>query len=692
MALPIEKKRNVALIGHGGSGKTTLAEAVLFRAGVITRMGSVEDGNTVSDNDPEEIRRKYSVRSSVLPFDYSGLHYTLIDCPGYLDFIGDTMSALNAVDGAVIVVNGVAGIEPQTRLAWQNCDNLGLPRMIFVNQLDKENASFSRTIDACRAAFGKSVAPLVITMGEQAGLKGVINVLKRKAYLRDGDKTRTEDVPAEYADAVEAARAQLVESIVELDDELMMRYMEDDAIGEDELQAALLAGTLRGAFCPALAGASKQLIGMGTLLGMIEECLPHPGYRGTIAGQNASGGEDARPLAADAPFCARVFKLSNEGQLGELYWMRVLSGKLRPGDSAYNAKTGELEKISTLLLMRGKTREDLTEAGAGDICATVKLKKTHIGDTLSVKDFPFVLPAIEYPNAVAFETMEVDDKNDFEKAISTLIYHANLDPTLRIVQDEETKEQVVYGMGQLHLDIAASAIKSKTGVVVHWSKPRIPYRETITQLQEAQGRYKKQTGGRGKFGDCWLRLEPQERGVGYEFVDAVVGGAIPNRFIPAVEKGVVDSMEHGPISGSRVIDLKVTVYFGSAHSVDSDELSFKMAGSLAFRTAFEKAGPILLEPIYDVTIVMPDKYMGDVMGDINSRRGRVAGMDQQGDQKQLKAQVPLAEMYQYINTLRSMTQGQGSFEMNFSHYEQVPSNIQSEIAKAHAATRKHEED
>jgi elongation factor G len=692
MALPIEKKRNVAFIGHGGSGKTTLAEAVLFRAGVTTRMGSVEDGNTVSDNDPEEIRRKYSIHSSVLPFDYNGLHYTLVDCPGYLDFIGDTISALNATDGAVIVVNAVSGIEPQTRLAWQNCDNLSLPRLLFVSQLDKENASFTKTIDACRAAFGKAVAPLVITMGEQSSLKGVINVLLRKAYVRDGDKTKVEDVPADYAEAVEAARAQLVESIVELDDELMMRYMEDDAISDAELQSAMLAGTLRGDFCPALGGSSKLLIGMGTLLSLIEECLPHPGARGAFAGAKPNGGEDSRPLSADAPFAARLFKVSNEGQLGEVFWMRILSGKLRPGDSALNPTTGELEKISTLLLMRGKTREDLSEASAGDICATLKLKKTRIGDTLCAKEFPIVLPAISYPNAVAFEAMEVDDKNDFEKAISNLFYMASIDPTLRVVQDEETKEQVVYGMGQLHLDIAASYIKGKTGVAVHWKKPRIPYRETITQMQEAQGRYKKQTGGRGKFGDCWLRLEPQERGAGYEFVDAVVGGAIPGRFIPAIEKGVVDQMDQGPISGSRVIDLKVTVYFGSSHSVDSDELSFKMAGALAFRTAFEKAGPILLEPVYDVTVNTPDKYMGDIMGDINSRRGRVAGMDQVGDQKQLKAAVPLAEMYQYINNLRSMTQGQGGFEMQFSHYEQVPSNIQSEIAKAHAATRKHEED
>jgi elongation factor G len=692
MALPIEKKRNVALIGHGGSGKTTLAEAVLFRAGITTRMGSVEDGNTVSDNDPEEIRRKYSIRSSVLPFDYDNHHFTLIDCPGYLDFIGEAISALHAVDGAVICVNAVAGVEPQTRLAWKYCERLKLPRLLFVSQLDRENASFEKAIDACRQAFGKSVAPLVITMGEQTGLKGVINVLSRKAYIREGDKTVVSDPPAEYSAAVEAARATLIESIVELDDDLMVRYMEDDTIGEDELQAALLAGTLRGDFCPALGGSSKLLIGMGTLLSLLQDCLPHPGFRKLVEGKKPAGGEDSRPLTADAPFLARVFKISSEGQLGEIFWMRVLSGQARTGDAMLNPNTGEMEKFSALLLMRGKTREDLTVAQAGDICATVKLKKTHIGDTLTAKEHQFVLPLVEYPSAVAFECLEVDDKNDFEKAMQALNFQSNVDPTLRIVQNEETKEQVVYGMGQLHLDIAASAVKAKTGVGVKWKKPRIPYRETITQPAQAQGKYKKQTGGRGKFGDCHLKLEPRDRGAGYEFVDAVVGGVIPNRFIPAIEKGVVETMEHGPLSGSRVIDTKVTVFFGSAHSVDSDELSFKVAGSMAFKQAFEHGSPILLEPVYDVCVLTPDKYTGDIMGDMNSRRGRVAGMDQNGDLRQLNAQVPLAEMYQYINTLRSMTQGQGSFEMKFSHYEQVPSNVQSEIVKHYQATRKQEED
>jgi len=363
---------------------------------------------------------------------------------------------------------------------------------------------------------------------------------------------------------------------------------------------------------------------------------------------------------------------------------------LRPGDTIYNGSVSEAEKIPTLLVMRGKTREDITQAGAGDIVATVKLKYTGMGHTLCTKDNQIVLPEFDYPNAVAFETVDVDDKNDLEKAIAALHQYSAMDPTLRIVRNEETKEQVVYGMGQLHLDVASSYVKSKSGVVVKWLKPRVPYRETITMEAKAQGKFKKQTGGRGKYGDVHLRLEPTERGEGFEFLDEIVGGVVPNRFIPAVEKGVIETMNNGPLSGSKVIDVRVAAFFGSHHSVDSDELSFKVAGSMAFKSAFEQANPIILEPIYDVSVWTPEDYMGDVMADLNTRRGRVGGMEQVGDLKRINAQVPLAELYQYINQLRSMTQGQGYYNMEFSHYEQVPRDVQTEIIKAHAASRKEE--
>jgi elongation factor G len=687
MSIPLEQKRNVALVGHLGSGKTMLAEAMLFAAGVTTRMGSIEDGNTVSDRDAEEVKRRYSIRSTVLPFDYANHRLTVIDCPGYLDFAGEMISGLNAVDAAVIVVSGAAGVEPQTRRAWRECEKLGLPRVLFVSGLDKENSSWDKALHACRQAFGKSVAPLFMPIGGQHGLRGVIDILRNKAFIKDGDKVIEGEVPADYAGRIAIARTALVESIVELDEALLERYLADEPIGDDELAQALRNGTQLGAVYPVIGGAGKQLIGVGNLLDLIADCLPHPGFKKHIVGAKPNGSEDTRPLREEAPFCARVFKIAIEGQLGEVFWMRVYSGKIRPGESVYNMRSGDLEKVSTLLVMRGKTREDLTEAGAGDIVGTVKMKATHLGDTLGIKEAPFYLPPVEFPTAVAYEAVDVADKNDLEKVMAALNNVAAMDPTLKVMQHEETKEQVVSGMGQVHLDISAALVKAKTGVELKWHKPRVPYRETITETAEAQGKYKKQTGGRGKYGDVHLRLEPLERGAGFAFVDAIVGGVVPNRFIPAVEKGVIETMENGPLSGSRVIDMRVTLFYGSYHSVDSDELSFKVAASLGFKGAFEKCRPIILEPIYDVTIYTPEEYMGDVMADINTRRGRVGGMDQQGDLKVITAQVPLGELYQYINTLRSLTQGRGYYEMKFATYEQVPSPVQAEIIKAHQATR-----
>lgn len=687
MGVPMSQKRNVALLGQGGCGKTTLAEAMLNTAGAAPRMGSIEEGNTVSDYHPEEVRRRHSIYSSILPFDYSGHRITIIDNPGYLDFIGEAVNSLSVADGAVIVVNGVAGIEPQTRLAWENCQRLNIPRVLYINLLDKENSSWSRTLEACRSAFGKSVAPLVIPLGEQSGLKGVVNILLEKAFIKDGDKSVEQDVPADMAADVHAAHQQLMESIVETDPELFERYLADDEISNDELLTALQYATQRGELCPAIGGAARQKIGVSNLMNIILRCLPAPDFHKEEKGTTPDGKEDSRPLSEAAPFAARVFKITSEGQLGEVFWLRIYSGSIKPGDTVFNPRTGEAEKVSALLVMRGKVREDITSASAGDIVASVKLKGVKMGDTLCAREHPIIFPPIQLPGSVAYELVGVDDRNDLEKTIAALYYYASMDPALRVIQDDETKEIVVYGMGQLHLDTAASYVKGKTNVQVKWSKPRIPYRETITMKAESQGKFKKQTGGRGKYGDAHIRLEPKERGEGFEFVDAVVGGVVPNRFIPAVEKGIIDSMEHGPISGSKVIDIKATLFFGSYHPVDSDELSFRMAGSMGFRQAFEKAGPILLEPLYNVTVYTPDEYMGDVMGDLNTRRGRVTGMDQAGGLKVVNAQVPLAELYQYINTLRSMTQGQGYYVMEFSHYEQVPSNVQQEIQKAHAASR-----
>lgn len=683
MGIPVDKKRNIALIGHGGAGKTILAEAALRTAGVINRMGTIEDGNTISDHDPEEIKRQYSIHSCVLPFDYNGYHISMVDCPGYLAFVGDMVSSLEAMDAAIIVVSGTAGVEPQTRMAWNYCDKLDKPRLLFITGLDKENSSWETALANCRQAFGNKVVPLCITIGEQQGLKGVVNVLDRKAFIKEGGKIVEQAVPADLAESVEAARGELVESIVELDEGLFERYLADEEISTDELWLALQAGTQKGEIYPAIGGSGKEVIGIRNLLELITHSIPDPASKGVVAGTKPAGGDDERQLTADVPLCARVFKVTSEGQLGEIYWLRVYSGTIKPGDTVFNASSNNSEKISNLLVLRGKTRIDVTEATVGDVVATVKLKHTAIGNTLCTKDNQLILPEVPYPSAVAFEAVEVEDKNDLEKAMAALHTVSHWDPTLTVLQNQETKEQVVYGMGPLHLDVAAAFVKTKSGVAIAWKRPRIPYRETITTSATAQGKYKKQTGGRGKYGDVHLRLEPSERGSGFEFVNKVVGGVVPSRFLPAVEKGVIETMVHGPLSGSTVIDMIVSAYDGSHHSVDSDELSFKVAGSIAFKAAFGKANPIILEPIYDITVWTPEDYMGDIMADLNTRRGRVSGMDQDGDQKKVTAQVPLAEMYQYINTLRSMTQGQGSFEQNFSHYEQVPGTVMQDIIKAH---------
>lgn len=690
MGVAIEKKRNVAIIGHGGAGKTVLSEAMLYVAGAINRMGTIEDGTTVSDHDPEEIKRKYSITSAVLPFDFDGHHFTLIDCPGYRDFLGESTSALNVVDSAILVVNGAMGVEPQTRVFWETCEQLDLPRMIFISGLDKENADWDSAVDSCRREFGKVVAPLSLTIGEHHDLGGIINVLLRKAYVKEGDRIVEKEVPEDYLERMEAARASLVESIVELDDELMMRYMDDEAIGEEELEKVMLDGILHGKFCPVVGGSGKAMVGIRNLLQILIHNMPHPGFHAKVIGRKPDGSEESRPPAEDAPLAARVFKVTNEGQVGDVYWMRIWSGKLKSGDTVLNSSSEELEKIGNMILMRGKERTDVTECGAGEIVATMKLKHTKMGSTLCARDHPFILTDIQYRSPVAYEKVEVDDHNDLEKVIAALHSVAASDPTLRMMQDEETKEQLVYGMGPLHLDVARAQVKKRTGVGLSWSKPKIRYRETITGNATAQGKYKKQSGGRGKYGDCHIRLEALERGAGFEFVDAVVGGVVPSRFIPAIEKGIRESLVHGPLSGSKVIDVKATVYDGSHHSVDSDELSFKVAAQMGFKNAFEQARPILLEPIYNVTVQIPDEYTGDVMADLTTRRGRVAGMDQVGNIKQIKAQVPQAEMYQYINALRSMTQGQGSFEMEFANYEQLPSNVQGEVIKAHASSRESE--
>ena len=684
---PVEvgKKRNISLVGHGGSGKTSLTEALVFSQGVVTRLGKIEEGNTLSDHTPEEVRKKHSIYSSVVPFTFRGHQLTLIDTPGYLDFVGEMVSALTVSDGAVIVVNAQAGIETQTIRSWDYAAELGLARMFALNHMDKENAKFTEVVDALKEQFGGVVAVLAVPIGRAAAFKGVVNLLTRKAYIREGDKTTVGEVPGDMKDEVEAARFELVEKIVEQDEALFERYLADETLSDEELTKALGKAVCAGQVAPVMPTAATLVAGAEALLDAIVDLMPAPDDRGKLKLQDKKGKEIELPVSPDAPLAARVFKVVGESKLGELTYFRVAAGKLRPGDTVYNSTQDEGEKISAIVSMVGKTRNDLTEATAGDIVATVKLKSTHIGDTLCAKEQPVLFPPIKYPRPVSYEAIEVEDKAVLEKVSAALNQLHEEDPTLRPEMNELTRQLVVYGMGELHLAVAREKIAERFGVKIEWVKPRIPFKETIKKAAQAQGKYKKQTGGRGQYGDVWLKLEPLPDS-DFEFVDAIVGGVVPSKCVPAVEKGLLEVMAEGVLAGYPVCNVKVTLYDGSYHSVDSSEMAFKIAASMGFKKAFEDAKPILMEPIYKLQIMVPDEYLGDVMGDLNSRRGRVLGVGGSGRMKVIEAHVPLAEVYKYINTLRSMTQGVGHYEMEFDHYAEVPAHIaESVIAEAAAA-------
>lgn len=682
--IPVEKKRNVALAGHGGSGKTTLAEAILYSQGVVNRQGKVEDGNTVSDNTPEEIRKKHSIYTSILPLTYREHSLNILDTPGYLDFIGEMVGAMAVSDATVIVVNAQAGIESQTIRAWEIAGDQGIARAFFINHLDKEGTSFAKVLEELKSQFGKAVTPLVVPVGEAAKLKGVADILTRQAHLRDGGNLKKAAVPDDAAEPVDKLRFELIESIVEQDEKLFEKYLAEEEITTEELASVLAKGMQAGEIVPVLAGAASLLHGVDALLDLIVDLMPAPDARGKLILRDTNGKEKSLPVSEDAPLAARVFKVVGESKVGEMTYFRVGAGKIRPGDTVYNPHTGDNEKIPALMAMLGKTRQDITEAAAGDIVATVKLKNTHIGDTLCSKEQQVQYPPIEYPKAVSYEAIEVEDKALLEKASSGLTQLHEEDPTLRVEMSELTRQLVVYGMGELHLSVAREKLNERFGVQVEWVKPRVPYKETIKASAQAQGKYKKQTGGRGQYGDVWLKIEPLPD-EDFEFVNAIVGGVVPGKFVPAVQKGLVEVMSGGVLAGYPVSNIKVTLYDGSYHTVDSSEMAFKIAASMGFKKAFEEAKPVLLEPIYKLKIMVPDEYMGDVMGDLNSRRGRVQGVGGSEHMKIIEALVPLAEVYKYINTLRSMTQGSGHYEMDFDHYEEVPASIaQAVIAEANA--------
>ena len=676
-----ENIRTVALVGHGGSGKTTLMEAIAFDLGLTTRLGSVEDKNTLSDFSAEEQKRQISINTSVFSVEHNGKDLHILDCPGYADFVGDLRSAMRVTDSAVFVVSGVHGVEVQTEKAWEFAEDLGLASVFYISKMERENADFQKTLETIKNYLSEKAVPFFFPIGSEASFKGVVDLLRKKAYVYKGDGSKEfyeTDVPEEMESAVDAAREELMEKIVESDDELMMRYLEGEEIQLDEILPALRKAVRERNLFPVLPGSSSANIGVMQLLDTIVDVCPTPADmppRKAVSGE----GEISVEPDADGPFRALCFKIMVDPYVGKLSFLRVFSGSLDSDSPIYNVNKQEEERISAFKFMRGKEGNDVKEIVTGDIVAIPKLHSTAVGDTLGTKGEKAEFPPIRFPKPVYSVAVIPKSRNDEDKLATALGKMLEEDPTLHFEKNPETLDSVLSGMGDLHIDILLSKIKERYGVDLDTRTPKVPYRETIKKSAKAQGKYKKQTGGRGQYGDVHIEFQPLPRGEGFQFEDKIVGGAVPKSYIPAVEKGLKEAIQKGVLAGFPTVDLKAILFFGSYHDVDSSEMAFKIAASMAFKKGVTEASPVLLEPIMNVEVVVPEEYLGDVMGDFNGRRGKIMGIDSRGHLQVVKAQVPLAEMFRYAIILRSMTSGRGNFTMEFSHYEEVPQDIAKKI-------------
>jgi elongation factor G len=677
------KIRNIALVAHGTAGKTTLTEALLHCAGATTRLGRVEDGTTTTDFDEDEIRRKISISTALAWAEWKGHKLNLVDTPGFAAFLADARNALRVVDGAVVVVGAVDGVKVQTEKVWSTAASLELPRAVYISKMDRERADFARAVEDVRKNLSAGAVPVQVPIGREAGFAGVVDLVRMRAlrFTPDGNgKPAEEDVPADVRELAESQRAALVEAVAEADDRLLEKYLESGELSEAEVREGLVRAIRDQKLFPVLCGAPARNIGVTPLLDLVVEAFPSPLDRPPVEGTDAKGTAVRCEAKDGAPLAALVFKTIADPFAGKVTMFRVYSGVLTSDSSVLNVSKGAKERIGPLLLLRGKQQTPTEALGAGDIGAVVKLKETGTGDTLCDEKTPVRLPEITFPAPVISFAVEPKAKGDEDKMSSAFTRLREEDPTIQIRFDPQTRETVVSGMGRAHVEILAERLKRKFGVDVTLKTPRVPYKETIkARVREVQGRHKKQTGGRGQFGDCWIHMEPMPRGGGFEFSNQIVGGSIPRNFIPAVEKGIVEAMERGAVAGCQVVDLKVILYDGSTHPVDSSEMAFKLAGRLAFRKAMSQAKPTLLEPIMTVEVVAPSECMGDIVGDLNSKRGRVLGIDAKGRNQAVKANVPLAEMLEFDPRLRSITGDRGDYSMEFSHYEEVPAHIQEKI-------------
>ncbi len=678
-----EKKWNIALVAHGGAGKTTLADCMLFNAKVTDKLGRVDDGTSNFDFEPEEISRKISISSAFNHFNWNKCYINVLDTPGYANFIIDSEFCLKASTGAVVIISAISGVKVETHTIWELLEEWHIPRIAFVSKMDRERAHFLKAVDDMEKELKVVPVPVQIPIGKEADFKGLVDLVKMEAYLFDDNGSGTFKkiaIPNDMESEVQRLRDFLIEKVAEVNDELTEKYLEGKEITQEELIAGLKFGAQTHQFIPVLCGSAYKNIGVSHLLDYVTMLLPSADEVPDTVGINPlTKKEERRKRVPDAPFSALVFKTIVDTFTGKVSIMRVFSGKISSESTIFNSSRGIKEKIGSLAIIEGKKFKNVPQAMAGDIVAILKSKDIKTGDTLCDEANPIVYSAPDIPEPVISFAVVPKTRNDEDKLSQSIQKIIDEDPTVSFVMNEQTKEFLLSGTGQTHIEVILERLKRKYGVEVELKTPKVPYKETIKGRAQVQGKYKKQSGGRGQYGDCWIEIEPLPRGAGFEFVDRIVGGVIPKQYIPAVEKGIVEAMAEGILAGFPVVDVKVTLYDGSFHPVDSSEMAFKIAGSLAFKKAAQMANPVLLEPIMNLEVICPDEFMGDVIGDINSKRGHVVGVEPKANNQIIRAKVPMSEILKYANDLKSLTSGRAMFTVRFSHYEEVPTHLSEKI-------------
>ncbi|MCP4570594.1 MAG: elongation factor G [FCB group bacterium] len=688
MTMTTDKIRNLGLIGQRGAGKTTLAEAMAYSAGVTNRLGVITDGTTLSDYTDEEKSRQTSLNLSLLRCPWKSGKINIVDMPGHMDFTGDVLAGIAVADTIGVVINAGGGVEVGTLQFFHYVEKDNKPAFFIVNRLDKENTDFDKNVASIQEAFGSKAVPVNLPIGKANDFKGIIDLIKMKAITFDDKGKQTPgDIPADLKDDADAAREKMIESIAETNDDLLEKFFEAGTLSDEDLLTGLKSGIAKGGFYPILAAAATSNIGASSLLDFTFDYAPSPAEVPVLkAVDDDTEKEIEIPCKSADPVAVYVFKIISEQHVGDLALAKVFAGTIKSGVDVVNVQKGN-ERIGQMFEIIGKDRKEIDGAEAGDIVALVKLKDTHSGNSLCLKSRKVVLPIPDYPEPVMDMAIRPKAKGDDEKMGLALNKLGESDPTFKMVQDPALKQTLLFGQGPTQVDLLVEKLKNRFGVEVDLDRPRIPYRETIKGTTEIQGKYKKQSGGRGQYGDCWLRLSPLDRGVGFEFADEIKGGVIPGKFVPSVEKGVVEAMLEGGLCGAQVVDVKVTVYFGSFHAVDSSDMAFKVAASMGFKDGYIKSKPIILEPIFNITVFAPDEFTGDVMGDISSRRGKIIGMEPVGRMQRIRGSVPQSELYKYSVDLRSMSQGQAVYTRDFSHYEEVPHDVSSKLKEEYQTSK-----